>query len=384
MTTVTSRPQSAELRRRAEFQATSAPVSSAEPLDPSPETLRRSLHELRVHQIELDMQHEELLKTQAELETARARYFDLYELAPVGYCQVSEDGLITEANLALATLLNLPRADLISAPITRFIHRDDQDRFYLLRRRLAASEALSVSGARQSCELRLTRPDQTWLWVQLESTAATDEAGRPAQWIVISDSTDRKKAADALREQEQTLRSLMDQVDAGVVVIDPTTMMIESANPYAARVFATSTDRILGSPCHHHMDCADHGRCPLTVSPGKPEALVRTVRRPDGRQVSILKTVRRIRLGGREKLLETFVDITDRQAAEDARQKAESELRIANADLELQTRLAKDLAAKADSSSAAKSAFLANMSHEIRTPMNGVMGMIELLMNTRL
>jgi len=71
----------------------------------SPREVRRVLHDLRVHQIELEMQNEELRRTQAELEISRERYFDLYDLAPVGYFTLNEMGFILEANLAGAKLL---------------------------------------------------------------------------------------------------------------------------------------------------------------------------------------------------------------------------------------------------------------------------------------
>ena len=67
------------------------------------------------------MQNEELRKTQAKLEASRARYFDLYDLAPVGYCTVSEKGLILEANLTAATMLGVARGAAVKQPITRFI-----------------------------------------------------------------------------------------------------------------------------------------------------------------------------------------------------------------------------------------------------------------------
>ena len=106
-----------ELRERAEQALRQKPPLSA--LDPnslSPELMRQMLHELQVHQIELQMQNEELQATQIRLDKSRARYFDLYDLAPVGYCTVSEQGSITEANLAVASLLGLSRVHIVNQP----------------------------------------------------------------------------------------------------------------------------------------------------------------------------------------------------------------------------------------------------------------------------
>ena len=123
----------AELRRQAEELARGgagpspaglASLESPEILDAlSPEEARRTLHELRVHQIELEMQNEELRRVQLERDLAKARYFDLYDLAPVGYCTLSERGVILEANLTAATLLGVVRAALVRQPVSRFILR---------------------------------------------------------------------------------------------------------------------------------------------------------------------------------------------------------------------------------------------------------------------
>ncbi len=104
-----------DLRRRAEDAAREVAIGMPENLDAlSPEDARKVLHELRVHQIELEMQNEELRRAQGELEASRARYFDLYDLAPVGYLSVSERGLIVEANLTFATMLGVEEEALCS------------------------------------------------------------------------------------------------------------------------------------------------------------------------------------------------------------------------------------------------------------------------------
>jgi PAS domain-containing protein len=125
----------------------------------SAEEISHRVHELKVHQIELEMQNEELRRTQEELDASRARYFDLYDLAPVGYCTLSAKGLILEANLTAAALLDAPRGDLVNKPISKYIFSEDQDTYYLQRKRLLET------GKPQVCELRmLTEPKPSWWW----------------------------------------------------------------------------------------------------------------------------------------------------------------------------------------------------------------------------
>jgi PAS domain S-box-containing protein len=181
----------AALRRRAEERAQKqAPMAGPETL--GPEACHRLIHELRVHQIELEMQNEEVCRTQAAFVTMRAHYFELFDLAPVAYCTVSEAGALQEVNLAAATLLGVPKEELVSQPLTRFIHQEDQDLYYQMRKRLVAS------GAPQACEVRLKQADGIRCWVHVAATRVAKAGGTPVQHMVLSDIRERK-----LREDER-------------------------------------------------------------------------------------------------------------------------------------------------------------------------------------
>ena len=172
------------LRRQAEEKAARI-IEKQEVL--SLEETRQALYELQVHQIELEMQNEELCSAQAELDAARARYFDLYDLAPVGYCTISKEGLILEANFTAATLLGSTRNALVKQPVTRFIRKEDQDVYYLHRRQLFET------GEPQTFELQMVKKDGAPIWVRMEAAVAQDGDGKPVCRIVMSDITDFKR-----------------------------------------------------------------------------------------------------------------------------------------------------------------------------------------------
>jgi len=227
------------LRKQAEEKAFHlAPIEGLKPegLDTlSPAATRQALQELRVHQIELEMQNEELRQSQAELDAARARYFDLYDLAPVGYVTLGEKGLILEANFTAATLLGATRGDLVQQPLSRFILKEDRDIFYRLRKQLldmrSATSPRLHSGqagqadANQEYELRLLKKDGTTFWAHLEAAVqdpATGEAqaGEPELRIVLSDITKRKQAEEALQTSERTISATLDALSSHIAILD--------------------------------------------------------------------------------------------------------------------------------------------------------------------
>ena len=193
----------ADLRRRAEERLRGKPV---DPSSLSADESRRLLHELQVHQIELEMQNDELRKAQEELEGSRVKYFDLYDMAPVGYFTVSEKGSILEANLRAAQLLGVEGNRLVKQPLTRYIVPEDQDVYYLHRKRLLET------GARQVCELRMRRQDGSPFWARLETGAARDgENGPTVSRTTVSDITENKRTELTLANASKELERRVDE-----------------------------------------------------------------------------------------------------------------------------------------------------------------------------
>ena len=201
-----------ELRQRAEARARKTVIPSLDNLQAqSPAVTRQMLHELHVHQIELEMQNEELRRAKVELDAARSRYFDLYDLAPVGYVTTSDHGLVLEANLTAATLLGVPRSGLIQQPLSRFIFKEDQDLYYHYQYHHHPPQAAEISPSR-ACELRMTRRDGAVFWARLEATTTTDAEGAPIRRLVLSDITERKRNEDALQKAVREKHGLLQEL----------------------------------------------------------------------------------------------------------------------------------------------------------------------------
>jgi two-component system cell cycle sensor histidine kinase/response regulator CckA len=190
-----------KLRRRAESRMglPLAKVASIEEMPP--EQARKVVQELQTHQIELEMQNEELCRAHLELEATREKYFDLYDLAPVGYFTLSERSLILEANLTAATLVGMTRHQLIKLPFTRLILPEDQTLYYLKRK------ALFEEGTPQLFELRLMHVDGKEMWASIQTALSHEPSGVPVCRATVSDITRRKQAETALF-QRQKLESL--------------------------------------------------------------------------------------------------------------------------------------------------------------------------------
>ncbi len=159
------------------------------------------IHELQTFQIELEIQNEELQRSQQELMASNIRYTRLYDLAPVGYITLGIKGLILNANLTFADMLLVERSNLINQPLSAFIVPEDQDTYYGYKKSLADSKKT------QFCDLRMEQKDGTILDVRLENRAAPKNSGEIEGYhIALIDITDQKKAE---REKEEYRTRLM-------------------------------------------------------------------------------------------------------------------------------------------------------------------------------
>jgi len=197
------------------------------------------IHELRVHQIELEMQNDELRIAHEELERVRSRFFSLYDLAPVGYCSISNDGNIFEANLTLCKMLGVNRGALIGKKISQFVVNDDQDIYYLYIKQL-----IELNESRD-CKFRLVSKDGRVFWAHMVSTASLDTDGALIYRITISDIDDSMIAEEKIKESEEKFRSLFMLESDALLLLDKETGAILEANDAAAKQYGYGHDELL-------------------------------------------------------------------------------------------------------------------------------------------
>ena len=192
------------LRTEAEARLARAPLAEI-----APRSAGELLHELRVHQIELEIQNETLRQAQSTLEESRDRYVNLYDFAPVGYLTLTGDGLISEINLTGATLLGEERRKLIRRRFINFVTAEDSDHWY--RHFLQVKQ----HGGNHDCEARLRRGDGATFHARLNCLRLSKEGDQPVVRITLSDISERKQAEEELR-----IAAIAFESQQGMIVTD--------------------------------------------------------------------------------------------------------------------------------------------------------------------
>ena len=224
------RQQAEELLRATKRDVAAMPVKDVQQL----------VHELQVHQIELEMQNDELRRAQIELEAARDRYVDLYDFSPVGHLTLDTHGTIVEANLRVGTMLGINRKDLIGQSVARFFASKDQDIFH------RHCQAVLKTGTRRTCEVHLRKKIGAFSCVCLESLADHDETGHITHWrTALLDSTERKRAEEELRKSETRLQAILEN-SPGMVFLKDADGRYLLINRQFERAFHMTREQVVG------------------------------------------------------------------------------------------------------------------------------------------
>ena len=316
----------AELRRQAEESvgALSAAAATTLPGDVTAVDL-----ELRVHQVELEMQGEELRRANLELDVQRAKYFDLFDLAPVGYLTLSEKNIIRDANLTAARLLGVERQQLVGRPLRRFIAAPDQDLFYWHR------VLLERTGEPQDLELRLQPAVGEPVWVHLAWRPRAPTAGEPdTTAVTFTDVTAAHAAEEKLRASEARFRLATENSAIGMCLVSPDGGFL-TVNPALCAMLGRDAET-LSAATWQELTHPDDLRIDLghvqDILDGRIESyrMLKRFLRPDGSIIWGDLAVACVRNddGSVRHFISQIVDVTATHAAEEALRESEERYRL--------------------------------------------------------
>ena len=285
------------------------------------------IHELKVHQAELEIQNEELKQAQGELSELHREYEDLYEFAPCAYLSINSKGIITRINLTGVKLLGNPRTLVMHSGFGRFLGPEWEDVYLAARKKSAETEE------KQSIELSLKTENGSPLWVRAEIEAQKGDSDEVVQWrMVLVDITQQKLADMALRESEARFSAMFEYNTSGVAVYEPVDngkdFLFTAFNPAAEKITRITKEEALGNRL---LDLF-----PNMDKTALLDALRRVWRTGQSEQLPPFYYKDENREGWREnrvyklpsdEVVALFDDITARKEAEEALRKSETKLK---------------------------------------------------------
>jgi len=296
------------LRREAEKKIAESPEIQQ---DEGCSTHDQIVHELQVHQIELEMQNEALRDAQRALEESRDKYADLYEFAPVGYLILTKNAEIEEANLTCTTILGVSRGKLIKDRFRRFVAQEDLeiwDRYFI---------SVLRSAEKQTGDLHLLKSDGSRFRVRIESRRIGQEKNNPVIRMMISDITSEKRAEERLKIFQTFTENARDIV----LFVRKHDGRIIEANRKASEVYGYSHQELLNTTIFALRKSAPRKLVEQQIADADSSGILfeASHHRKDGTSLPVEINSFSLQLEGEPVLFSIIRDITDRKRAEDFR-----------------------------------------------------------------
>ena len=290
---------------------------------------RALIHELQVHQIELEMQNEELKQARDATEKLQLKYEDLYDFAPVGYFTVDQDGTICEANLTGCRLLGQERREVIGRRLQAFLPAKSIPVFNEFCRNI-----LEIGGT-QAGELFLPKDADKKIYVHISGTELQNRTEEPGKiWMAISDITERKKLEEALQKERDFAESIIKMAQTIILILD-TNGHIVYINPYMEKISGYTLEGVKGKDWFEtflpaRIQKEVRARFKNAIDGGKTQGDTNAITLRDGRERTIewYDTTFKSADGSIEGLLAIGQDITDKKNAEEALQRANEKLNL--------------------------------------------------------
>ncbi|MEI6221679.1 MAG: PAS domain S-box protein [bacterium] len=302
--------RSEELKNKAEAYLKKAGKSDLNNLKEADELIE----DLKLYQAELMIQNEELLNTQASLESAQKKYFQLYDLAPMGFFNLNKDGVILEVNLISAEMLGIPRTSIYlgKTPLILFLQSESQPVF------AQHIKQIFTKGGRATCELVIEKKTKTT--VIMESCLITEAGGQLVCLSGMVEITALRQAERYRAESENKYHTLFDGARDAIVVADTKDGTILDCNKAAEALFERSREELIGKPqaiLHPSVENTDHFTRSFQEHLSSPDKLIETqiiTQKGQIKDCSIKSNI--LDIAGKQVLQGIFRDITEQKIIE--------------------------------------------------------------------
>jgi len=357
-------PDATELRSKVEAKLSERKKKTAAP--PATESdSQRLVHELEVHQIELEMQNEELVQSNAQVKAGLRQYTDLYDSAPIGYFTLAHDGTIHQVNLAGANLLGVERDALIKRRFGVFVSARSRTTFS------AFLDDVFTSGSNETCEVMLQKDGSAPRFVQIE--AITKDGQCEVCHAVVMDITERKKAEEALQVSETRYRRLFESAKDGIMILDAETGIIVDVNPFLTEMMSYSHEPVKGKVIWElgfFKDVAANKEKFVELQQREYVLYENlSLETADGRQIAV-EFVSNVYLVDRKKVIQCNIrDTTERKQMEHKLNEAYQKIKTRTKELEM-------INEHLDS-------FAYSVSHDLRAPLRAISGFAQVLIDTQ-